>query len=293
MSRTKMRGCAAAVVLALLGTPALAADNMKSFPASAQAAPGGRDLEVIVAQAELGSNINVSFASVALGGGLLPALIDAKVDSDRSKRAKAGITPLRNALSDFDADELAINTTRAAVEKVSWFQPGALNFSRDPIPADKAAALTKTGASQVAYFEYVYDMPPDFSSVRVGVKVTIASKGPPGDEKPQSRLSSRNLLCSLVLTSVVYLPKAGAGPDNAQRWAADNGTLARQALNVGFTRVGALIPRALALTSDDLAKMKALEVKKVGAISGGVVEEGPEGTLMFNGGLVHVQATAE
>ncbi len=53
-----------------------------------------------------------------------------------------------------------------------------------------------------------------------------------------------------------------------------------------------LIPRALAINQDDYERMQAAEVKSVGAYKGKLQEEGPGGTLLFNGGLVHVQTLA-
>lgn len=278
---------------ACLAAPASAGDQKAVLSEAARAAPGGRGIEVVVSQAELGSNINPSMAMVAMGGGLLGVVIDAKVNSDREHRAQQGITPLRMALIDFDTDQLAIDTTKSAADRLPWFQGGAPDFARDPTTRAKSAVLDGAGAGQVAFFEYVYDTSPDFSEIRVGVTISIASKALPNGGAGEARLSNHNLVYAQTLTSVVQLEKPGAASDNAARWAAHDGALAKRALTEGFAAVGALIPRALTLTADDLKRMGQGERKSIGSYSGRVQEDGPGGTLLFNGGLIHVQTLHE
>lgn len=295
MSGVNLRGCLVVAVVLGLATPALGAEPKipKSvFLESARTAPEGREVEVVVGQAELGSNINPSYAMVAMGGGVLGVLIDAKVGSDRAKRAEVGITPLRKALVDFDADTLAIETTRSAMAAVPWFNGKAPDFARDPTIIAKSARLDASGG-QVTFFDYVYDTAPDFASIRVGVRITVANKEPVKGRAAEKRLYDRDLVYIQTLTSAVYLANAGEPADNAGRWAANDGALAKRALSLAFTEVGALIPRALPLSADDIKRMETAEVKSVGAYRGKLQEEGPGGTLLFNGGLVHVQTLPE
>src|SRR5438477_8257185 len=69
---------------------------------------GGRSLRVLVAQAEIKSDINLSNIAVATGGGLLGGLIGAAVDSAHAKKAEQLITPLRTAIADVDVDAMAM-----------------------------------------------------------------------------------------------------------------------------------------------------------------------------------------
>ena len=94
-------------VVAFLFTAFAAAPAFASPPEvvaeGARSVPGGRTIQVIVAQAEIQSNINRSRIAQAAGGGMLMALIDASVEQSRAKKAEAAITPLREALAGFDA----------------------------------------------------------------------------------------------------------------------------------------------------------------------------------------------
>ncbi|CAN0503083.1 unnamed protein product, partial [Phaeothamnion confervicola] len=96
-----------------------------------------------------------------------------------------------------------------------------------------------------------------------------------------------------TVTSVVQLANPGEGADNARRWAAQDGALAKKALTVAFAEAGTLIPRAMTLTVEDHKRMQAGETLTIGAYRGKLQEQGPGGTLLFNGGLVHVQTLFE
>lgn len=257
---------------------------------TARAAPDGRRVQVVVGQVELGSNINPSYVMVAMGGGLIGGLIDAKVQSDRARRATIGITPIRTSLMDFDVDQLAIDTTKSAVAALPWFAAAEPDFARDPTVSARSAYLDAAGAGQVAFFEYVYDTSPDFSAVRVGVTISIANRQ---GAEAERRLTPRNLVFKQTLTSVVLLPTPGEAAANSQRWAANDAAPAKRAVTAAFAEIGRLIPRALTLTTADIARMNGGARKELGSYSGKFVEDGPGGTLLFTGGLVHVQTLAE
>ena len=291
-----LRSAVALLLAVCVAVPAVAAGAKipKSvLVESARMLPGGRGVVVTVAQGELASNINPSMATVVLAGGLIGALIDAKVDSDRGKRAQAGITPVRVALMDFDTDQLAMDVTTAAATANPGFVAQNLPFTRDPTPSAKSALLDKAAQSQVAFFDYVYDTAPDFASIRVGLTITMAATAIPAGAAPVTRLSNRNLAYVQTLTSVVQLAHPSDPATNAQAWAAHDGAMAKQALKLGFAQVGALVPRALALTVDDLARFKAAEKTSAGYYSGKLVEQNAGGTLMFGAGFIHVQIYSE
>ncbi len=279
---------------ALIFTSEAAADQRQLTVLAEAARPvsGGRGVQVIVPQAELGMNINPSYATAATGGGLIGVVIDANIQASRGRRASVGITPIRIALVDFDADQLAIDATSSALATLPWFEGSAPAFARDPTVAAKSAFLDSAGAAQDAFFEYIYDTAPDFSSIRVGVTISIANRDGE-DGNPERRLQRRRLVYNQVLTSVVQLPNPGDGDANSQRWAANGGVLANRALTFAFDEIKTLIPRALTLSAEDIARMEAGARRTVGANTGKLVEESSNGTLLFNGGLIHVQTLVE
>jgi hypothetical protein len=291
-----MAGVGLAGLMGLCAASAAAAADHSFLPESGRAVDGGRSLEVVIAQAEIKSNINESNITAATGGGLLPALIDAKINSDRAKRAEVEIQPLRAALTGFDVDGLAIQTTQGALAKADWFQAKPATLSRDSSITGESGALDASPTGQMAIFEYSYDTSPDFASIRVALRMQLANKAVSQGDKPESRLKPRNLAYSQKIVVVVSLPSASKDAvQNAGRWSADNGKLARQALTAAFGRLGDLTPRTLALSQADLKAMGGHDKKYIvmGGFGGRIQEQTASDTVLFDGGLIDVQTLAD
>src|SRR5450432_2885458 len=94
MRRTIICVCITLAALLSLGASAQAETKAPKsvLVEAARVSPGGRGIQVVVGQAELGSNIKAS--DIAIAGGVL---VDAKIEADRGKRNSVGITPLRTA----------------------------------------------------------------------------------------------------------------------------------------------------------------------------------------------------
>ena len=274
--------------------PSLAADPKFVLPEAARAAPDGRALQILVGQEEIKSDINPSNVSVAMGGGMLAALIDAKIQADRAKAAEIAIQPVRVALAGFDADTLATEAANATLAKLPWFQASPITLGRDTSIPGRIAVLD-AGGGQTAFFTYAYDMSPDFSAVRVSVTIQIVNKAIPEGKSPESRFTLRNLVFTQTVTSIVVLPNPSTvAVDNANVWSADGGKLARQALTTAFAELGVLTPRVFDLTAVDAKAMMGKTHKYVmlGGYGGRDQGQVDGGTLMFNGGLggfIHVQ----
>jgi hypothetical protein len=298
MIRMQLRGVCAAVLMLCAALPAQAAPKPLKYvlPEAARPVAGGRSVQVSVGQAELGSNINSTLGFAMVAGGAVGVLIEAGVGADRAQRAQLGITPIRRGLMDLDADQLAIDSAKAALAAMPWLEGQEPAFSRDATLFGKSDFLTAAATSQVAYFTYVYDMAPDFSSVNVSVGIAIADKAQAKKGQPYTRLLDKNLVYGQRVSSVVRLANPTTPVENAQRWAANDSALAKKALALAFARAGDLIPRALTLTDADVARFNAAERRTIGPLGGKPMEEGLGGVLLFNPlpmGLVHVQTLQE
>jgi hypothetical protein len=279
---------------ALAGPPKVVAEDLRTLP-------GGRALQVIVAQGEIQSNINQSMLAVAAGGGLLFALIDAAIEEERAKKAEAAITPLREALAGFDADALSRSTTAAIVEATPWLQPVSETFVRDSSVAGKSAYLDAAGADQVSFFEYSYDVAADFAAVRVKLLMQFANRAVPEVKgkaaKPERRVAERYLAYSQTVTTIVSLPSPSKEiEENALRWAADDAVLARAALTEAFHQVRRFAPRALALSEADLKVMKGKDRKRMalGGFGGRQQPDAEPGALIWGDeGFTYAATMAE
>jgi hypothetical protein len=278
---------------ASFGSAAIAADPPNVVTQAARNVPD-RTVQVLVAQSEIKSNINPSNIAVATGGGLLGGLMAASQNASRTKKAEAAIEPLRVALTGFDVDRLAQDTTAAALAQVPWLQSANVSFSKDSSPVGKSGALDAGSASQIAFIEYSYDLSPDFETLRVVAKVDFANKAVPAASagKPESRVSRKNLAYSQQITSIVAL--ASPGPNmgaNSSLWSADEGKRARDALTMAFAEIQQLLPRALALTPAQVSAMAAKTNPKsnAGGYAGRLVESNGGDTLLWGPGFIRLR----
>ena len=285
-----------AMAALLLADPAAARErrNLSVLQESARTVEGGRAVHVNVAQPELGAAINPSNVTGAMGGGLIGAMIDSSIQANRSDQAEVGITPIRATLFDFDVDAIAIETTDSVIAGLPWFGGQPATFGRDPSPFAKNAALDATSAAQVVFFDYGYELTPDFSGIRVSVLVTVANKVDANARRPEQRLQPRYLAYSQTVTSLVQLPNATTAEVNSARWAADNGALARQGVRAAFADLATLLPRALQFSDADVAAAAAAPRDTTRTYPGArVIEQNETGTLFYTGGLIHVQTLGQ
>lgn len=268
------------------------ATALPAQPATGQnvAVAGGRSLRVLVAQSEIKSDINLSNIAVATGGGLLGGLIAAAVDSARAKKAEVLIAPVRTAMANVDADALSIETAKASFANTEWYRTAPeTNFSKDNSPAGKSAYLDASSNAQTAFVEYTYDLSPEFDALRIIAKIDVAAKDSAlAKGKPEKRLSPKNLVYSRSVASVVLLPAASNDKDaNAARWAADDAKLGRAALAQSFARLQVLMPRLLAMNSNEeeaLSRDKKNKRIVAGGFLGRPQSAPSDTTLLWTGG---------
>ena len=282
-------GICLAIAGACAGSAAIAAPS-PVVTGEMHAVPADRAVQVLVAQSEIKSNINPSNIAVATGGGLLGGLMAASQNASRTKKAEALIEPVREALIDFDVDQLAQDTTRAALAQVPWLQNAPISFSKDSSPVGKSGSLDSIGASQVAFVEYSYDFSPDFAELRVVAKVEFADKAmPAAATKPEARVNRKNLAYAQQATAIVSLPvPVDDKAANVAQWSADGAKLTRAALTTAFADLEQLLPRTLALTTDEVKAMgaKTNAKGKAGGFAGRI-QESPTGvTLLWGPGFV-------
>ena len=291
------------VAVGACGSAAVARDvSPQSYIAdTTRAAPGSVTVRVEVAQAEIKSDINPSNVAVATGGGLLGAIVGAAIDSANAKKAEILITPLRDALTGFDVEALAIDTTKAETTDLPWVSVTPATFSKDTSKAGQSSYLDTIPGAKLAVVTYSYDLSPDFSSIRVVERISIARKAALNAAgaaiKPVDRLTDRNLEYSQFATSVVTLA-AGAKDKaaNVALWSADGGKRARAALTTAFAEVSRLTRRSLALTPDMIKTMNGKENKRIfaGGYTGREVAGEASGTtLIWAPGFVSQQMIAD
>ena len=261
-------------VLALL--QGCAAPPKRALDQDARSVSGGRQAVVVHEAAELQAEF---VAANTGGGGAIGALVGAAVNEHRADAAEKRVQGLRTALVDYDFDRRALEATQATIAKIPWLDVKNVSFTKDGSADKLAGTLTQSGAAQLLVTRYGYSMSPDCRQITVALDADIFPKeAPPGtSDTPRGALFSERFRYISLLSS----PKR---PDaNAALWAADNGKLARAAVDTGLAVVNELLVRSLSLTPEAAAALDHGPETTAGGHKGNLVETSATGTLLYNG----------
>jgi hypothetical protein len=276
-----------ACLLALcVSAPGLGAIKNSFIAPEARTVEGGRDVRIIVSQAEIQPNINISNVTAAAGGGLLFALIDAGVNNARAKEAEKKIVPLREALVGYDFDPLAQHASTTTLTTLGWFDPKQVKLSKEETGDSLLAALDAAGTSQLMVLRYSYETNADFSAVVVSLDASIVNKAVPAGKKSDARLAPKNLPYKQTMRSFVMLPDANPKDPaaNVKAWAADNGKAARAAIDTGVERCQALLTRSLtqsAADAESILKRNKRKMTKIPGFTGWELESQGDSALIM------------
>jgi hypothetical protein len=297
----RMLSAARAAVIAVIvfALAACAQTPRNALTPSDRSPIGGREALVVVTQGELGADIVPSRAGIAgaAAAGAIPGIgiliaaaagaaagaIEAKIDQQRTQIAQKAVTPVRDAMTDYRFDPLALDSARATLEKMSWLGVHKTSFSKVATDASLESVLDKSRSPEVLVLSYDYALSPDFSQMLVGANVTIYAKKPPAGDPVQARLELKNARYHQVFRC--EYPLAGADrsmSDNARRWAANHAAAARQALNLGLQRLSGLMQRGLGETPAEASALSRGAQITAGGESGKLIDKTGTGTLLLD-----------
>ena len=242
-----------------------------------------RPIAVIIPQEALATSLELGRIA-PVEGGLIGVLIDKrpeKLAQGAAAKASDFAAPLNEAIADFDAKPLALAATEQALSQTQWFavsapevlagtsmakttrnpdvngfgdttvnmtySPGAFGSEanetvgartwkkeRDALESRFAAA--HPDAAELAIVSWRYQLAPDFTNIRVIADVVTRRPQDP------SRLYEQQVISVVKLRRPTFVEE-----DNVAIWAANDGALARKALEMAFARVGEVLPAILAL----------------------------------------------
>lgn len=123
---------------------------------------------VAVVNEELDADVKSSYVAAATGGGLLPMLIDAGIESARSKKAASLLEPIRNALATYDFAQDIVSQLAARDIPGIARNAKTMVISQSKLKEMKDAVISEPLLSIVARQVFAYD----FKSVRVEANVS-------------------------------------------------------------------------------------------------------------------------
>jgi len=281
------RGSAACLLGLVLSSVSIGAVKNNVIAPEARTLAGGRDVYIMIPQAEIKPNINISNITAAAGGGLLFALIDAGVNNSRAKDAEKTVVPLREALVGFEFDPRAQLESVNTLSGLGWFEPKETKISKDDSQKSMLAAVDQAGTQQNMFLRYSYETNADFSGLVVSLGASLANKQVPKGKKPDARLQAKNLAYNSSVRSMIMLPDANPKDPaaNVQAWSADGGKAARAALLLGIERCQKLLARGMSLTPADAESLRKRNKRKMSAVpgvAGWVIDSPPESTIVYD-----------
>jgi hypothetical protein len=228
---------ALAVATALAGCATPIPEHV-ALGGQAQGSLTSTEVVLPISESEIYIDVPASHISTATGGGLLPALIDAGIDSARASSAAKAVTPLRNAVVDFSFDESLTNSFRA-LSDADGLHVDNVRVIKDSSPSalDTAISASKSNVALIASADY--HLANDAGSLWIFVHAAVYRSGVSPAASPSAAANAlyRNTICFTV-----NLPQPTKNrDDNVAAWSADHGALLRSALKKGATKISQLV----------------------------------------------------
>lgn len=174
------------------------------------------------------------------GGGVLPYLIDALINSSRENAANTLADPARTGLGTYIFEEEFRKALQAEMSKVKWFEFKDVRISHETVDTDPRKLVNGSDADalMVISASAVFSESFDTFSVRSSMDVLPRTVNPrPGAD------------ADFMVNTPIYRDKSehvvkapGAGADKAQNvaiWAREDSKLLRQALDDGIRKIAA------------------------------------------------------
>lgn len=240
----------------------------KPMPTEAQGNLQSADVVLGISQKEIRGQIHESNLTAAAGGGLLFALIDAGVNQSRANSAERDISPVKDALLDFDFNKEMTAALAAEFEEVEWVNNERISVITEMTDANYDDHFRKSPSDAVMFVNLDYSLTPDFTKLMVNAQSMMFPKSAKlralqqeiysdTTELNNPNKANRTLLAnSLYRNTFSYVAVLSNPPNDkgeaAAVWAADNGALIKQRMSDGVVAIAKLIMSDAVKTRDKM-----------------------------------------
>ena len=189
---------------------------------------------IVVTQNEITAEIDPSEIAVATGGGLIPALIDAFIESARAKTAEELIEPIRDSLLDYDFHTQLFDSLQPELTATDWL--GVTRVERSTDPSDNLhEQLLPDGSEDALVIVYAsYMLSPDFTWLKTKAVLEVHPRAEGLAEAVESTRENNAgppLVYKDTVTYTEVTPESAASKAAAAEiWADKDGEAIRQAL---------------------------------------------------------------
>lgn len=134
------------------------------------------DSFLVFPQDEISVQVDSSNIATATGGGVIPALIDAAIESSRAETAEGLIQPVRNNLIDFNYPEILASELNTAFNELSWLNAGNVELKLSEEEKQLDELYSESNGSAIVYMTADYSLSPEFHAVTTRINLAIYPK---------------------------------------------------------------------------------------------------------------------
>ena len=252
-------------------------------------------------QQEINAEINPSNAAAATGGGLIGALIEVALDSASAKRAEAAVSPVRNALLDYDFGSQFETVLANELAGLPWLNAESVRTLYGFGPDEQAEAIRGANSEIVVVIDTLYSLSPDLDALKITTRVNaypkdaelveIAEKEYPNQDPP--------LLYRNAFTYSHELDLSTSSKEQAAEiWASDGGARIRAALAKGMLVMAGMIALDLDISrapqNDKNLKLDEGRSETYNGVKGTLVSKDPDLVILrLPNGTLHAASNKQ
>jgi hypothetical protein len=224
---------------------------------AARGALTSTDVVVPIRQSEI--YIFVPMATGGAGFGLIGALVDTAVDSERTSKAEGAVTPLRNAMVDYSFDSALQDELKTSLSQVAWLHAGNYGVTHDISNDGLGKALAASKASTVLFLVADYRLSNDGDVLFVTFQAALMPNTDqtraliPGKRDEKTAVALTNALYRNRFVFEAHVNGTGDRPRNVAEWSANNGAAARAALTMAVKKLVPLLVDDIQRAEGDIA----------------------------------------
>lgn len=232
-------------IIVVLAAALLSACAMPKRLSPLTLAEDARSREVLVGIQQ--QEITVDKPDVNAGGGLIGALVEGIAESTMDKNRQEALGPVRDALADYDFDVRFTSAIEGALP-AAYFAPAPeitlIRNTDEWLEAHVERNGRTFGSVNVTYaFTSDFEMLYLSAVVRVGDIGLLRDKNGKPKEKYTTDEARAGKLQGMTYHAIFPLDDADGFKENASRWGADGGRLAREAMDSGIAEIADLVRR--------------------------------------------------
>ncbi len=190
------------------------------------------DFVILQTQNEIRAEIKRSNVASAMGGGIIPALIDIAVENSRASDAEDIIQPVKNALADYKMEDRLLLKLEPVLNGAPWFQKILLKLVQGEEEKFLDQALNTTASDSVGVIKPQYSLSPDFSSLNSQITFSLYLASKNSRDQDSQTANDRDPIYKTVVRHSYSLPlKSNNEEANSKIWSASGGRRIKEAFD--------------------------------------------------------------